>query len=277
MGHEEHVISATAREVWSARRVAQHTFVDAKHLSGKMWIGRYLLARRLHLPTIAPREALGIDFRRFSSPVFLDPTLGGLTAYYEIAHVGVYGPPPAAGETVVDVGANAGMFSAWAGAHVGPGGTVLAMEPHPTTFQMTAKTVAALPSRGVAIQCAAGARPGRMTLTVPGTTTLEATLADTIGGTKIAVDVSTIDIELARHGISSFDLLKIDVEGWEIQALDGAADALRICRRAAVETTPPLRPAVEDRLRTAGMQLREPFEGVWGDPSLCIVRAARLL
>ena len=64
----------------------------------------------------------------------------------EVCLTGLYEPPVTrvvqhhipSGGTVVDLGANWGYFSLLAAAAVGPGGTVLALEPDPRQFEALA-------------------------------------------------------------------------------------------------------------------------------------------
>lgn len=260
---------------WSNRQAARATLTDAVGLRGKAWIARCLLAKRFGTPALAPRQQQRIRFSRLRCSVLFDATIGGLSAYYEIEHVRVYGQPPTLGQTVVDVGANIGVFSAWAGTHVGPEGKLLAIEPHPIAFSLLEQTVGGFPCEATAVACAVGSRPGRKVLTVPAGKVVESTLQDGVEGAKYDVVVSTIDAELAKHGIDRVHLMKIDVEGWELESLNGAVKTLARCERVVIETTHLLRADVEVALLDSGMKLATPLEGVWGTTSLCIIRARR--
>lgn len=171
--------------------------------------------------------------------------------------VGEYRSPgltPEAGWHVVDVGANIGVFSLWAerlGAHVD------AFEPEPRTF---ASLVTNVTGRRISPrQAALVGQPSpaaRLYLSE-----LDST-RNTLAGKEIEsgetlsdfVDVPTVT--LADVVGSGCDLLKLDCEGAEFEALLGADDdTLRRAQRLILEFhrfagSPE---AIVDRLETAGM------------------------
>jgi FkbM family methyltransferase len=142
------------------------------------------------------------------------------------------------GWTVIDVGANAGVFSvqqALRGAHV------YCFEPNPDCFRRLRKAVAA---NGVdhlvtASNAALGSKPGTARLSVPqGLTTMGSLRPEWAGGEgedHVTVELETIDRAMRRFGIGHVDLLKIDVEGLEIDVLGGAAASLAHVDRVVIE------------------------------------------
>lgn len=129
---------------------------------------------------------------------------------------------------VLDVGANLGL-SALALAPLLPRGRILAIEPSPRTAEALRRTVAVngLEARVLVEPVALGAAPGLAEFHdaahSAGAHLLDAA---TLGGQALArlrVPVETVDALVARHGLARLDLVKIDVEGFEAEVMDGAA------------------------------------------------------
>ncbi len=144
-------------------------------------------------------------------------------------------PPDA---TVIDVGAHAGQFTKLFARHLVPRGRVVAIEPGAYALGILRPVLRWHRLRNVAlVEAALGAEAGRATLSVPtkaggqmrfGLASLGALK---IGG-KMAgmasegVAVERLDDLVERLGLSRVALVKIDVEGFEMQALKGAARLL---------------------------------------------------
>jgi FkbM family methyltransferase len=130
---------------------------------------------------------------------------------------------PRQGGVFVDIGANVGMVSLAARAHMARG-TIVSIEPQPAMFQrLEFNLKGAGPAGGVShilVQAAIGPRAGRATLAVPdqpGMASLAAGLPDATN--TVDVDVVTL-AGLAREAeLEAIDVLKIDVEGYEDEAL----------------------------------------------------------
>lgn len=137
------------------------------------------------------------------------------------------------GDLVFDVGAHVGNRSR---ALRAAGCRVVAFEPQPLFHRFLELTLA---KRGVLLEAkAVGPRAGRMTLAVsrrhPTVSTLSAGWRRDVGGTagfqgvawdrNVEVDVVTLDGMIAHHGMPSF--VKIDVEGFEADILDGLSVAV---------------------------------------------------
>jgi len=141
-------------------------------------------------------------------------------------------------DVVVDVGGNEGQWASSLARRL------IAFEPNPRA--MTAYRAAVQPMVGQleAHQCAVGSEPGRSILRVPGSSNLASLLpmkedakhdynVSARDTEDIAVDIITLDLELA--GTHSFDLVKLDVQGFERSVLAGARETLRHARALLVE------------------------------------------
>jgi FkbM family methyltransferase len=134
------------------------------------------------------------------------------------------------GSRVVEVGANIGWHTLIAAERVGPSGMVKAFEPNPRMFDIlhTNVFVNALWDRCFVDQRAVGRSAGQAVLRVPGTYTGGANLRDFDAGalawmhqdeTEVTVSVTTLDDALADN--LHYDVLKIDVEGFEPEVVAG--------------------------------------------------------
>jgi FkbM family methyltransferase len=128
------------------------------------------------------------------------------------------------GATVVDVGANIGLYTLSVAARAGPRGRVLAVEPNPLAARRLRENVALNQFENVAIVEAAMAdAPGTLRLHLAPDSECSSLFETELGtGGGVEVRVTTIDAEVERARLARVDLLKIDVEGAEIRALIGA-------------------------------------------------------
>jgi FkbM family methyltransferase len=179
----------------------------------------------------------------------------------EIIGRGEYWPSrafrPSAAQTVVDVGANAGIFATVAGSWVGPLGRLVAVEPNPIVVGRLRRNLHqnGLDSRSVVIAAGLSDHEGRATLQV-GANTATGTLASSsvdAGALHFEVIVRSLDAIADELNLQRVDLLKIDVEGSEIAVLDGAQGVLARCQRAVIEVSFPSDvDGVAERCRRAG-------------------------
>lgn len=145
------------------------------------------------------------------------------------------------GATIMDVGANIGLYSIWAARRY-EGPRILAYEASPVTFRYTADNLSRhVASPGIEARCfnrAVSSRPG-----------LELALSQApyVSGISTMLDVervswarelqqsgelvthrttsTTVSDEMARHVLDRIDVLKIDVEGHFMEVLAGIAPA----------------------------------------------------
>lgn len=123
----------------------------------------------------------------------------------------------------VDIGANSGLYSLLALARLNERGTLMALEPNPVMFERLSVNLALNPPRARLVLecCGVAAQEGQFTLNL---------MADNLGGSSMAVPRPgggqvTVPCrplyDLVRQaGLERIDFLKIDIEGYEPQALN---------------------------------------------------------
>lgn len=138
------------------------------------------------------------------------------------------------GATIVDVGANIGVYTLESSLAVGPSGRVIAIEAAPSHAEALRRNIQLNGMTNIVpIQVAVGDSAGMATLTLAGGGNLGMfTLGASSGEEVCRVAVRPIDSLLEERGISSVDLIKMDVEGSEYRALKGTAKTLETCRPA---------------------------------------------
>ncbi|MBI5211299.1 MAG: FkbM family methyltransferase [Elusimicrobia bacterium] len=177
--------------------------------------------------------------------------------YSGVYSAGELGP----GQTVVDVGAHIGAFSLMTARLVGPSGRVFAFEPSPATLDLLRRNVERNGLAWIKVHPVALAdAEGEAELFTAGDQDNPAadTLAAVAGRRAVKVRLCRLDDILAEEGVSRVDLLKIDVEGAEHRALDGAAKTLARTSRVVLEAHPPrVGPdEIARRLQGAGFSTR---------------------
>jgi FkbM family methyltransferase len=125
------------------------------------------------------------------------------------------------GDRFVDVGANVGAYTMWVAKIIGPQGKGIAVEPQPKVLARLRANVALNPGFNVQIfACGAGPTETIMQLSVGSTNEGGASLATSSGGAdSVEVTIRPLLAMLNEGGFDRIDALKIDIEGFEDQAL----------------------------------------------------------
>jgi len=143
-------------------------------------------------------------------------------------------------KTVFDVGANEGQ-SARAFLRHFPRARIYSFEPTPATFEKL-KALAATQPRVTPVNLALGESPGRVAFNensfhqtnsiLPSTTSAQEYLGPAVTDfqRKIEIELTTLDEFCRRESVPAIDLLKLDVQGFELFVLRGA-QALLSARR----------------------------------------------
>lgn len=163
----------------------------------------------------------------------------------------------AAGDFAVDAGANIGYFTSLMAFRVGPGGAVLALEPHPILRDALEKNVVRWNVGHVTVDPrAVSDRSGSAHLEISDEFSTNMGTASLGKGSSSSIAVQTVSLDQVLAG-RSVALLKLDVEGHELSALDGAKAALRArrIRHILFEEHATLPTPVSVRLEEAGFTL----------------------
>lgn len=162
------------------------------------------------------------------------------------------------GAVFYDIGANVGFYSVLAARLVGPEGRVVAYEPLPENVRALERNIELNQFENVTVRpCAVSANDGRGSLQLAPEQTwarLESAgeRADALG--SVEVTLVAIDSELAG-GLPAPDVVKLDVEGAEVDVLDGMAETIRSARPIVLAEMHGRNRQVGERLRAAGYRL----------------------
>lgn len=129
------------------------------------------------------------------------------------------------GDAMIDAGANIGLFTVLAAACVGPGGRVIACEPSKSTMDLLRQNVDRNGFEWVELrEVALAERPGRLEMQVfePGSGFSSFAPADSSRARTVEVEVTTLD-QVAGELLDRTRVVKLDVEGAELRALQGAS------------------------------------------------------
>jgi FkbM family methyltransferase len=160
---------------------------------------------------------------------------------FEIFFLGVYSPHDTAainmlcreGMTVIDIGANIGAFTLHFAKLVGPKGKVIAFEPMSWAFAKL--------ERNIALNDFANITPERMALSnetrvnrvvdFRASWPLDKTSQprdSSVSREREAVDFTTLDEYLKISQYGRIDVIKIDVDGYELKVIQGAIETLKL-------------------------------------------------
>ncbi len=135
------------------------------------------------------------------------------------------------GMTVIDVGANVGVYTFSAALRVGPTGKVIAIEPFSGCVRCLEETKRVNQLSQVQIhRAAASDRPGTLHLALHGASELNQVITDPAAAPTGAIEeipCLTLDSLIDQEHLDRVDFLKIDAEGHELQVLQGSDRLLR--------------------------------------------------
>jgi len=126
-----------------------------------------------------------------------------------------------AGDVVVDAGANIGVYSQFLSSCVGPTGVVHSFEPSPENFRRLQSATRKLANVRLS-QAAVGECSGRSKLYVSDQLNVDHRTYETEGDSRPAVQIDVIALDDYFKPGQRVDLIKMDIQGYELHALRGA-------------------------------------------------------
>jgi FkbM family methyltransferase len=182
------------------------------------------------------------DNSHYPSPTVREAKLGGIrfrldlsdymqwSAYFQVERTlrsklwGLAEP----GASVIDIGTNIGEVLLNLARRVGPDGRAIGFEPNPQTYALCLENLALNPSlRAELHPLALGDSEGELTFGRPCASNSGGDRVMHEGPGTIRVPVTTFDCFAAIAGLQKVDLIKIDVEGFEMHVLRGAEDVIQ--------------------------------------------------
>ena len=141
--------------------------------------------------------------------------------------------------TILDLGANIGVAAAWFRSRY-PSARIVAVEPDPGTFAKLERSLGD-DDAVTLVNAAVAARSGETTIFHARGYSVASSLrgADFEAASSARVRAWTLDDLCAEHRLERVDLLKLDVEGAELEALEGLS-RLEIVGTMVGEVHPPL-------------------------------------
>ena len=208
----------------SARNILRH-----KGIGGLLVAMFYLAKINLF------RRVLGRRFihkRIHSSPMLLDVEDRGicrtllLFGRREEEHRIILERVLQSGMTVLDIGANIGYYALMEYRCVGPSGRIVAVEPSPQNAALLERNLALNGVRNVSVfHGAISDRPGTRQLALSAFSNLHSFHGEE-SPTGEVIDVEIRTVPQAMDGAGSPDLIRMDVEGHEVEVLNGMLEAV---------------------------------------------------
>jgi FkbM family methyltransferase len=130
------------------------------------------------------------------------------------------------GAVVADVGANIGIYSEFLSRRVGPTGEVHSFEPSPDNFRRLSAVTREL-SNVRLIQAAVGERSGQTNLYVSDKLNIDHRAYKADGDLRRAVQTEMVALDDYFKPGQCVDLIKMDIQGYELHALRGAQRVLQ--------------------------------------------------
>jgi FkbM family methyltransferase len=229
--------------------VAAYPFRRGRYFLRQLAARRFLLGRTDFGSWVRVSGVSGFEWKIFDGQ-YNEPRT--IVAMKQLIHVGM---------TVFDVGANIGYYSLLAANLVGPAGQVHSFEPTPLVVQRLKENIALndLSSRVTVNAVAVGAAVGMIDFHMHSDDSEGNSMFSSEQHVEtVCVPVITLDRYIHDRGIGCVDLMKIDIEGAELLALEGAAELL--AREDAPLLTVEFNPSALSSAGTSPLQLKSSIE-----------------
>jgi len=129
------------------------------------------------------------------------------------------------GAVVIDAGANIGVYSSFLARCVGPTGAVHSFEPAPENFERLRAATRCL-ANVRANAAAVGERSGKSQLYVSENLNVDHRAYAPVAESRSAIDIDMVALDDYFQPDATVDLVKLDLQGYELHALRGAGRVL---------------------------------------------------
>ena len=180
-----------------------------------------------------------VRLRSLGGRPFAVSDYGELQVMRDIVADEEYALPGVAPSTIVDLGANVGVAAAWFRVRY-PEARIVAVEPDPATFAKLARNIGGDPAVTL-VHAAVGRESGEVALSrAPGYSVASSVAVRPPDAAEtVRVPAVTLDEVCAEAAIERIDLLKLDVEGAELDVVEGC-QALDAVGTIVGEAHPPV-------------------------------------
>lgn len=167
---------------------------------------------------------LGNEFYKSAFPIYR-PLYHAFKRYADRAERSLLARELSLGDIVVDAGANIGIYSQFLARCVGETGRVYSFEPDPTNFARLQDSLARCANVRVN-QLAVSDRTGETLLYVSADLNVDHRAYPSAGESRDAIAIRSTRLDDYFQAGARVDLIKMDIQGYELHALRGAARIL---------------------------------------------------
>lgn len=221
---------------------------------------RERIAKKYYLICLKHLSKNGLLLKKIQgSKMYLNPNDPGISTelFFKGAHepmsTKIYQQELTKGMKIIDVGSNIGYYALQEAMIVGEEGQVYAIEPVIDNFKLLQKNIKLNKYKNLkAYHTAISSKSGKTKMTLTDSSNLGCMLdtsqgyvssymkenTNKIGRKSINVDTITIDEFVKREGIKQINFIRMDIEGYEIEAFKGMTKTLK-------NTTPPFKLFIE--------------------------------
>jgi FkbM family methyltransferase len=200
-------------------------------LKARINLGKFLrhaVSKIVIFDTSKPYNVLGHKMYFYHGSATLQEMAFGT---YELDTVDVFRKIVKPGMSVVDIGAHVGYYTLLAARLVGPDGRVYAFEPNPEVYEILVRNIEVNGYHGIVrtIPKAVSNRRRIVKLYIAWEDSGEASLylSKSAGKRYVEVETLVLDEFLAAEGWPKVGLVKVDVEGAELEVLEGMRETAR--------------------------------------------------
>lgn len=167
---------------------------------------------------------LGNKLYKVAFPIYR-PLYSAFKAYSDRAERQLLRDHLGPGSVVVDAGANIGIYSQFLGACIGPEGAVHSFEPSPENFAHLRRALADYPNVRIN-QLALSDKTGQSVLYVSDHLNVDHRAYATAGEKRKTIPIRSTTLDDYFEPGARVDLIKMDIQGYELHALRGAERVL---------------------------------------------------